>query len=110
MLKSKKVLLWSGMICIFISLMASAQAAMVTTADILAESSRTELREKLERKDVQQQLVEMGVDPEAAINRVDNMTSEEVAEINGQLETLPAGAGLSNVELLLLIIIIILLI
>lgn len=110
MSKTKKVLLWSGVMCLVTLLMSSAQAAMVSTSDILAESNRATLLENLERKDVQQQLVDMGVDPEAAVKRVNSMTDEEVAEINGQLETLPAGAGLSNIELLLLIIIIILLV
>jgi len=109
MSKMKKVFLWSGVMCLVTLLMSSAQAAMVSTSEILADSNRAILLEKLERKDVQQQLVDMGVDPQAAIKRVDNMTDEEVAKINGQLETLPAGAGVSNVELLLIIIIIILL-
>jgi len=90
--------------------MTSAQAAMVGTSDILADSNRTILLEKLERKEVQQQLIELGVAPESAIKRVESMTDEEVAEINGQLDTLPAGAGVNAIELLLIIIIIILII
>ena len=88
--------------------MTSAQAAMVTTSDVLTESNRAILHKNLERKDVQQQLIQMGVDPEMAIKRIDNMTDQEIAKINGQLDALPAGAGVSNVELLLIIIILIL--
>lgn len=110
MSKLKNVVLWSGVICLVTLLMSSAQAGMVGTSEILDDSSQAILLEKLERTDVRQQLIEMGVDPQAAIKRVASMTDEEIAEINGQLDTLPAGAGLSNVELLLLIIIIILLI
>ncbi|WP_455222825.1 PA2779 family protein [Kaarinaea lacus] len=110
MTKLKNPFLFCGVMCTVMLLMTSAQAAMVSTSDILAESNRAILLEKLERKDVQQQLIEMGVDPESAIKRVNRMTDEEVAEINGQLETLPAGAGVNAVELLLIIIIIILII
>ena len=111
MLKLKKASLWASVTCFLTLLMNSAQAAMVSTSEILADSNRAVLLENLERKDVQQQLIEMGVDPQSAIKRVESMSDEEVAEINGQLETLPAGAGrISTVELLLIIIIIILLI
>lgn len=110
MSKSKKATFWSVLVCVFTLLATSAQAAIVTTPEILTDSGKTQLLEKLQQRDVQQQLVEMGVDPRAAIKRVNNMTDEEIAQINHQLDELPAGAGLSNVELLLLIIIIILIV
>lgn len=110
MSKLIKAFLRSGGVCIVVLIMTSAHAAMVSTTDILADSNRTILLEKLERKEVQQQLIEMGVDPESAIKRVESMTEAEVAQISGQLETLPAGAGINAVELLLIIIIIILII
>jgi len=110
MSKMKQAALWSVLMCIFTLLtITSTQAAMVSTSEILADSNREKVLEKMERNDVKQQLIEMGVDPESAIKRVENMTDKEIAEINGQLEALPAGAGVSNVELLLIIIIIILL-
>jgi len=110
MSKSKKAAVWLGVLCIGLLLMSSAQAAMVSTTEILADSNRATLIDKLKRSDVRQQLVEMGVDPESAIKRVNNMTDEEIAGINGQLDSLPAGAGFSNVEVLLIIIIVILLV
>jgi len=64
----------------------------------------------LERDDVQQQLVEMGVDPNSAIARVEQMTDEEVLQMNEQIAQLPAGAGVSTIELLLIIILIVILI
>lgn len=81
---------------------------MVGTSDILPNTTRAELLDTLQRKDVQQQLTEMGVDPDNAIKRVDSMTDEEIAKLNSQIETLPAGAGINTVELLLIIIILIL--
>ncbi len=86
------------------------QAAMVTTEDaMMSQPQRQQLIEALERQDVQQQLVEIGVDPVAAIERVDQMTVEELSQLNGQIEHLPAGAGVSTIELLLIIILLILL-
>lgn len=106
----KKAVLLSGVMCIFALLATTAQASMVRTPEILADSSRTALLEKLESKDVQQQLIDMGVDPQSAIKRVQNMTDQEIAEINGRLEELPAGAGFSNLEVLLIVLLVVLLI
>ena len=108
MSKSKKTALCSSLICIFMLLIPSAQAAMVSTSEFSADSNRIKLHEKLERDDVQQQLIKMGVDPESAMKRVDHMSNEEIAKLNGQIEVLPAGAGLSTIDLLLIIIIILL--
>ena len=43
------------------------------------------------RADVQQALIEMGVDPNQAQLRVGSLSDQELAQLNGQLETLPAG-------------------
>ncbi len=86
------------------------QAAMVSTESALDEADRIQLVTMLEREDVQQQLVEMGVDPTDALARVEQMTDKEVVELNGQIAQLPAGAGVSTIELLLIIILLILVI
>ena len=84
------------------------QAGLVTTDEILQQRDRAQLVKMLERNDVQQQLTELGVDPVSARARVNQMTEEEVAELNGRLAELPAGAGIGVVEILLIIIILIL--
>ena len=88
---------------------ASAQAAMVSTSEILLESERAQVVNMLEREDVQQQLIELGVDPESSLMRVEQMTAEELAQLNGHLSELPVGAGIGTTDLLLIIILIILL-
>lgn len=88
--------------------MTSVQAGMVSTEEILHQQDRTQLINMLGRDDVQQQLIEMGVDPVSARARVNQMTEEEVAQLNGRIAELPAGAGLGTVEILLIIIILIL--
>ena len=85
-------------------------AEVIATDAILAQEQRSQLVNMLEREDVQKQLVEMGVDPVAALSRVEQMSNEEVAQLNGQIEAMPVGAGLSTMEWLLIIIIIILLV
>lgn len=110
MSKLKKTVFEAGLLLFLILPMVSAQAAMVDTGDILEESTRTQLQNSLKRGEVRQQLIEMGVDPALALSRVENMSNEEIAQLNGQIASLPAGGRLSTVELLLIIIIIILLI
>ncbi len=85
-----------------------AQAAMITTPEILAAPDRAQLVSSLQSQEVQQQLIKMGVDPVAAMNRVDQMTETEIATLQGKIEQLPAGAGISTIDLLLIIIVIIL--
>lgn len=105
----KSVVLVVGMLGMLLLPMASGHAGMVGTDEVLYQRERAQLADRLEREDVRQQLIELGVDPAAAKARVHQMTNEEVAALNGQIATLPAGAGLNTTELLLVIIILILL-
>jgi len=89
--------------------MAPAQAAMVGTTQALAAEQgtldRAKLASLLEREDLQLQLKAMGVDIDQARDRVANLTDAEVARINRQIETLPAG-GDSFLGILVLIFVI----
>ncbi len=99
-----------GLIAMLSIPLASAEAAMVSTGEALRHQERSRILDMLARDDVQQQLIGLGVDPSSAKARVEQMTDEEIAQLNGQIETLPAGAGLSTTHWLLIIIIIILLV
>jgi cob(I)alamin adenosyltransferase len=104
---------WRSLLCLTALLsmpLASVEAAMVSTDEAIRQQGKSRLIEVLARDDVQQKLMELGVDPSSAKARVNQMTDEEIAELNGQIEMLPAGAGLSTTHLLLIIIIIILLV
>ena len=105
----KKSGIWLSMLGILFIQMTSAQAAMVGTPEILSQSERIQLVNMLEREDVQQQLIELGVDPKSSLARVNQMTNEELIQLNGHLSELPVGAGISTVDLLLVIILILLL-
>ncbi len=106
----KKSVLWLSFLGIFLMSIASAQAAMVSTSEVLLQTERVQLVNMLERKDVQQQLVELGVDPESSLKRVEHMTNEELAQLRGHLSELPAGAGIGTTDLLIIIILILLLV
>jgi len=100
-----------GLVTTLWLMMLPAHAAMVGTAELLTTApDRTELVNALQNQEIQQQLIRHGVDPDAAMQRVNQMTEAELASLQGKINQLPAGAGLSTVELLLIILLIILLI
>ncbi len=110
-MQSKKAGLFISLFGLLALCLSPAQAAMETTTNAMGGADRAQLTTMLEREEVQQQLIEMGVDPADALARVDQMTDEEVAQMNEQIAELPAGAGrISTVELLLIIILILILV
>ncbi|MEJ2178962.1 MAG: PA2779 family protein [Gammaproteobacteria bacterium] len=70
-------------------------AGMVSTTDIIdskvAQVEKQRIYELLARDDVRGKLVEYGVDPEDAVNRVANMTDEEARLFAQNMQELPAG-------------------
>jgi hypothetical protein len=87
-----------------------AYAAMISTPQFTAEPERAQLNSvSVQRQQVKQQLIEHGVDPVAATERVRHMTDQQISSLQGELATLPAGAAVGTTELLLIIILVILL-
>jgi len=82
---------------VFVTIWSPAQAALVSTSEIISQSKNDNAREKvnlfLSRADVRQQMVTMGVDPDLAKTRVASMTDQEIAQIADRLDQLPAGSG-----------------
>ncbi|HEY6094023.1 MAG TPA: PA2779 family protein [Gallionellaceae bacterium] len=78
--------------------MPSAQAGMVSSEQVIASQAAQQNRARLQalfaRQDVREQLQARGVDADAARARVDALTDEEVASINGQIDSLPAGGDI----------------
>ncbi len=74
-----------------------ANAEMVTTDTVIQQYNSTEDRtlvmDFMLREDVQQQLTQLGVDPEEAARRVASLSDEEIQGIAGRLEEMPAGEG-----------------
>ncbi len=73
----------------------SAQAAMVSTAQVVAADAGAQARARLamtlQRADVQAALERNGIAPEAAQTRVAALSDEEAAAMAQQVEALPAG-------------------
>lgn len=71
------------------------QAAMIGTDQVISNSQsqtdRAHLKEMLSRADLADQLKNAGVDPTDLKARINNLTDDEVALLNEQLDQLPAG-------------------
>lgn len=108
-----KILLKRLLPILFAALVSPAQAAMVSTRDIAppqAQSAPDTGQAAAARLQLREQLIEAGVSPAQAAERVERLTDAQVAAVQGEIDSLPAGAGMSTTTLLLLIIIIILLV
>lgn len=88
-----------------------ASAAMIGTS-ALAQSeqsqiSRDQLQRMLDRSDVQERLIALGVDPDAARERVAALTETEIASLSKRMDEMPAG-GIDVITAALLVFIILL--
>ena len=72
-----------------------ALAALIQTPDAIAAQQGAQPIERmtrlLAREDVRAQLVQMGIDPTVAEDRVAALTEAEAAQLQQQLDSLPAG-------------------
>ncbi len=92
-----------------------AKAEMVTTDQVIEQvnppEDRTRVMDFMLREDVQQQMTLLGVDPEEAARRVASLSDEEIQQIAGRLDELPAGQdGFAAVAGVILIIFLVLLV
>ncbi|VXB59665.1 conserved exported hypothetical protein [Pseudomonas sp. 8AS] len=87
-----------------------AQAAMLGTPQVLQEQrqpvDRQQLLNMLDDQQVQLKLEELGVDRQQVAERINRLTTAELAQFNQQLAQEPAG-GIIGVIILLLVIFII---
>ncbi|MFZ3184384.1 MAG: PA2779 family protein [Pseudomonas sp.] len=97
---------------LFILPIPAANAAMLGTADILAEQQqqqpvdREQLRAMLDDQGVQKQLTALGVEPAQVAERINSLTPTELAQFNQQLSEAPAGGFIGIIVLFLVIFII----
>ena len=84
-----------------LSLPMQAFAAVIPTDAVIAQASaidlsrqRSELTTFLTRSDVQKQLVSLGVDSNQAASRVAALSDDEVQQLYGKMQTLPAGGDI----------------
>ena len=89
--------------------MQQANAALLGTENAISQTQAAENRVRVEafmsRADVQTQMEKMGIPTNDAQSRVAAMTDDEVNQIAGKLDTLPAG-GVNALAIVLIIFII----
>ena len=89
----------------------SAQAAMISNDLVINHvqhySAKTELLQTINRADIKEQLLNMGVKAEDIESRVKLMTHEEIAQLNQQIDELPAGGDVLGVILIVFIVFVI---
>ena len=75
----------------------AARAGMVTTEQAVQERTAASDRERLvtvfDRDDVRQQMEALGVNRDEAVARLASLSDEEIQQIAGQIDELPAGQG-----------------
>jgi hypothetical protein len=94
-----------------LGLQAQAYAGMVGTGTVLgqeqAASERAQVLAALERQDVQQGLINLGVDPQAAYERVLALSDAELQQMAGKLDQLPAGGDALGVVVFIFVLLLI---
>lgn len=79
------------------------QQSAEATASAQSETSRERIRDLLARDDVRDEMIALGIDPAEAEARLNALTDEEVAEIAGRLDELPAGGTVGTILLAIFI-------
>ena len=102
---------------IFLGLAAAAvmprgYAAMIGTdqATASATTERAKVKALLARPEVVKGLQKMGVNAADAAARVDAMSDEEVAQLNGRLDALVAAGAISNDQLIVILLLVVILV
>lgn len=94
-----------------LGLQSPAYAGMVGTGSVISQeqaaSERGQVLATLERKDVQQGLVDLGVDPQAARDRVIALSDGEVHQMAGKLDQLPAGGDALGVVVFIFVLLLV---
>jgi hypothetical protein len=85
-----------------------ARAGVIATDQALqATSERERVKAMLERPEAAKALQKHGINAHDAAARVDAMSDEEVAQLAGRLDALPAGGTLSNNDLIIILLVIV---
>lgn len=90
---------------------ANVQAAIISNDQIINKAQQTNERaallQAITREDVQQQLFKMGVNPADVESRINQMTQQEIAQLNQQMNELPAGSGVLGILVLIFLVFVI---
>ena len=92
-----KVIALAGAIALFVTSLplSVARAGLVTTEQVVEQRTAASDRERLAaillRDDVRQQVEALGVDRDEAIERLASLSDQEIQQIAGRIDELPAG-------------------
>jgi hypothetical protein len=84
-----------------------ASAGIVTTDQIHASAERDRVKDFMAREDVRAQMQSFGADADAVRERVDALTDQEVSELAGRIDQMPAGGDVIGVVFLVFIILLV---
>lgn len=112
-LSSKTVRALALLLIVIFAPVSSIQAAMVGTDAILEtqqhQIERGQIIERLKAEDAQNLMTTLGIDANEIEDRVANMTAEELAHFNAQIDDLPAGGiGIFGIVVFVLLLMIVL--
>jgi hypothetical protein len=89
-----------------------AYSGVVTTDQLieqqLASMNKSTLLSMLDRDEVRQQLIERGVDPVFARERIAALSDEQISQIKADIDQLPAGSGVVGILVAVLLVLMIL--
>jgi len=74
------------------------------SASLQASSARERIRDVLAREDVRDQMLSLGIGAVEADARLAALTDQEVADIAGKLDQLPAGEGVGSILVVIFIV------
>jgi len=115
-MKSRQGLYKTSLIWIFVSIFSfgqigAAYGAMISTAEAVSQSQthydKASLREAINSIEVREKLETLGVDPQQVADRIDSLTPLELAQLNQEIDNMPAGEGVLGVLLLLFLVFIV---
>jgi len=95
----------------FVSIQQAVFASIVSTTELVnkqtVQAEKLRLANLLSQDQVRSQLVSMGVDPQDAIKRLDNMTDEEVQSFAAQMDQLPTGSGILELAVIVFLVLLV---
>jgi len=88
-----------------------AQAAIIANAQLIDQvqlaNNKEALLQTINRVDLQEQLLVMGVTTADIESRINQMTQQEIAQLNQQINELPAGGDVLGIILIIFIVFVI---
>ena len=107
----KKIVSIMALLSLMALQIAPVQAAMIDNNSLIKKSQNmpdiTSSLKNMDRNEIKNELISMGLDPVVAMQRIDNMTNEELVIVNERISELPVGSGIFGTLLTVFIVLVI---